>query len=124
MCNLQSSQTRSQMSTDPTIAYLRSLAAVRERSKQVYELVVTGRSDHWDWHEDKLQDVVDFCAGLIEVRLPHQYSHERRLIAFREILVGSSAKYPVIPIVIPHGHRTDIKQHIAVGTTFYRVGIA
>lgn len=52
---------------DSTVAYLRSLGAVRDRSKQVYDLIVAGNADHWDWDESKLQTVVDFCAGLIQV---------------------------------------------------------
>lgn len=56
--------------TDSTslVAYLRSLAAVRERSNEVFDLTVAGKADHWDWHEDKLATVVDFCAGLLSVR--------------------------------------------------------
>lgn len=50
------------------VAYLRSLAAVRERSNEVFDLIVAGKADHWDWHEDKLMTVVDFCAGLLSVR--------------------------------------------------------
>lgn len=53
--------------TDSTVAYLRSLGAVRARSKQVYDLIVAGKADHWDWDESKLQTVIDFCAGLIQV---------------------------------------------------------
>lgn len=50
-----------------SVAYLRSLPAVRERSQQVFDLIVQGKADHWDYHEDKMGDVVDFCASLIEV---------------------------------------------------------
>lgn len=52
----------------PTVTYLRSLGAVRDRSREVFDLIVAGKADHWDWHEDKLQTVVDFCAGLLTVR--------------------------------------------------------
>lgn len=54
-------------STSSTVTYLRSLAAVRERSNEVFRLIVDGKADHWDWHEDKLATVVDFCAGLLSV---------------------------------------------------------
>lgn len=57
-----------QHTADGTVAYLRSLGAVRDRSKQVYNLIVSGKADHWDWDESQMQNVVDFCAGLIEVR--------------------------------------------------------
>lgn len=52
--------------TPPIVSYLRSLPAVRERSRAVFDLVATGNADYWDWHEDKLAQVVDFCAGLLE----------------------------------------------------------
>lgn len=65
-----SSLDRSMTSTpaSPTVTYLRSLGAVRDRSREVFDLIVAGKADHWDWHEDKLQTVVDFCAGLLTVR--------------------------------------------------------
>ncbi|BEJ16131.1 hypothetical protein CspHIS471_0507360 [Cutaneotrichosporon sp. HIS471] len=53
------------MSTSSTVEYLRSLGAVRERSNEVFNLIVEGKADHWDWHEGKLATVVDFCAGLL-----------------------------------------------------------
>lgn len=56
--------------TPPIVAYLRSLEAVRDRSQQVFDLAVQGKLDHWDWHEEKLSHVVDYCAKIIEVRLP------------------------------------------------------
>lgn len=49
------------------ISYLRSLDAVRDRSQQVFDLAVDGKLDHWDWHEEKLSTVVDFCADIIKV---------------------------------------------------------
>ena len=57
------------MSTSaPTlVTYLRSLEAVRDRSQQVYNLAVRGEFDHWDWHEEKLADVVAYCTKSIEV---------------------------------------------------------
>jgi hypothetical protein len=55
------------MSTPAPVAYLRSLDAVRDRSKQVFDLVVQGRADHWDWHGDKLDDVVKCCLNIIQV---------------------------------------------------------
>ncbi|KAL7419638.1 hypothetical protein Q5752_005551 [Cryptotrichosporon argae] len=50
----------------PVVEYLRSLTAVRDRSAQVFDLVVAGKADHWDWHADKLDVVVDYCANIIE----------------------------------------------------------
>ncbi|WWC87881.1 uncharacterized protein L201_002779 [Kwoniella dendrophila CBS 6074] len=54
------------MSTTEIITYLRSLEAIRDRSNQVYELGKRGKLDHWDFHEDKLDDVVNYCAKIIE----------------------------------------------------------
>lgn len=51
--------------TAETIDYLRSLPAVRERSSKVYELAKSGELDHWDFDEGKLDDVVEFCGGLL-----------------------------------------------------------
>jgi hypothetical protein len=55
------------MTTPPIIDYLRSLDAVRERSQQVFDLAVNGQVDHWDWHQDKLDSVVDYCLTIIKV---------------------------------------------------------
>ena len=55
------------MSVPPLVTYLRSLDAVRDRSKQVFDLAIAGQADHWDWHEDKLDNVVDYCLNIIKV---------------------------------------------------------
>jgi len=55
------------MTTPAPVAYLRSLDAVRDRSKQVFDLVVAGKADHWDWHEENLDDVVKYCLNIIQV---------------------------------------------------------
>lgn len=49
------------------ITYLRSLDAVRDRSQQVFDLAVEGKLDHWDWHAEKLDVVVDYCIDIIKV---------------------------------------------------------
>ncbi len=53
----------------PVVTYLRSLEAVRDRSQKVFDLALEGKLDHWDWHEERLGDVVDYCAEIIEVGL-------------------------------------------------------
>ncbi|KAL1411334.1 hypothetical protein Q8F55_002285 [Vanrija albida] len=58
--------TNSTASTPPVVAYLRSLVAVRERSRQVFDLIERDKGDYWIWHPEKLATVVDFCAGLLE----------------------------------------------------------
>ena len=51
----------------PVVNYLRSLEAVRDRSRQVFDLAQKGQLDHWDWNDEKLGDVVEYCAKIIEV---------------------------------------------------------
>lgn len=60
--------------TPPAVIYLRSLEAVRDRSQQVFDLAVRGDLDHWDWHEEKLADVVGYCTGIIERDFGKDYS--------------------------------------------------
>lgn len=50
-----------------TAAYLTSLPSIRDRCGQVFDLIVKGKSDHWDYHPEHLDTVVDYCASLIEV---------------------------------------------------------
>ncbi|EIW66550.1 hypothetical protein TREMEDRAFT_45681 [Tremella mesenterica DSM 1558] len=54
------------MSTPPIVTYLRSLEAVRERSGKIYQLALEGKLDHWEYKEDKLGEVVDFCVAIIK----------------------------------------------------------
>ncbi|OXG14982.1 hypothetical protein C367_05644 [Cryptococcus neoformans Ze90-1] len=54
------------MSTPQVVTYLRSLEAVRDRSKQVYNLGVDGKLDHWTFDEAKLADIADYCSKIIE----------------------------------------------------------
>lgn len=56
------------MSTPKVVTYLRSLEAVRDRSRQVYNLGVAGKLDHWMFDEAKLADIADYCSKIIEVR--------------------------------------------------------
>ncbi|KIR32594.1 hypothetical protein I352_05019 [Cryptococcus deuterogattii MMRL2647] len=53
------------MSTPQVVTYLRSLEAVRDRSKQVYKLGVDGKLDHWTFDEAKLADIADYCSKII-----------------------------------------------------------
>lgn len=52
--------------TPQIVTYLRSLDAVRDRSQLVFDLAVRGKADHWDWNQDKLDDVVEYCLGIIK----------------------------------------------------------
>lgn len=49
------------------VKYLLSLDAVRDRAKIVGEAAKQGKLTHFDVHEDKLDEVAEFVAGLIKV---------------------------------------------------------
>jgi hypothetical protein len=53
---------------DPTVKYLLSLGAIRDRAKIVGEAAKAGNLSHFDVHEDKLDDVADFVTSVIKVR--------------------------------------------------------
>lgn len=53
---------------DPTVKHLLSLGAIRERAKIVGQAAKDGNLNHFDVHEDKLNDVADFVASVIKVR--------------------------------------------------------
>lgn len=50
------------------VKYLLSLRAVRDRAKIVGEVAKSKNLTHFDLHEDKVDDVVDFVASVIKVR--------------------------------------------------------
>lgn len=52
---------------DPTVAYLLSLEAVRDRSQEVLEAAQLGGLNHFEYHADKLPEVADFVCTIIEV---------------------------------------------------------
>ncbi|EFX03998.1 conserved fungal protein [Grosmannia clavigera kw1407] len=52
--------------TDPTVAYLLSLEAVRERSREVLLAAQAGDLNHFDYHESKLPEVASFVCAIIE----------------------------------------------------------
>lgn len=61
------------------VKYLLSLRAIRERASIVGEAAKAGKLNHFNVHEDKLDDVADFVISVIEVRQPpsppyHNYS--------------------------------------------------
>jgi hypothetical protein len=53
---------------DPKVKYLLSLRAIRDRANVVGEIAKAGNLAHFQLHEDKLDDVVDFVASVIKVR--------------------------------------------------------
>lgn len=50
------------------VKYLLSLCAIRERSKIVGDVAKAGKLSHFELHEDRLDDVVDFVIAVIKVR--------------------------------------------------------
>lgn len=52
---------------DPA-GYLRSLGAVRERTKIVFDKTMSNKLQHFDVDMTKFPDVVTFVSGLIKVR--------------------------------------------------------
>lgn len=53
---------------DPEVQYLLSLRAVRERAKLVGDASKSGKLSHFDLHEDRMENVVDFVTSVIKVR--------------------------------------------------------
>ncbi|KUI57101.1 Protein urg3 [Cytospora mali] len=51
---------------DSQVKYLLSLRAIRERAKIVGDVAKSGKLSHFDLHEDKLDEVVDFVASVIK----------------------------------------------------------
>lgn len=54
---------------DPA-GYLRSLGAVRERTKLVFDKLMANKLQHFDVDMTKFPDVVTFVSGLIKVCMP------------------------------------------------------
>ena len=51
-----------------TVQYLLSLGAIRDRATVVGQAAKDGNLNHFDVHEDKLDDVADFVTSVIKVR--------------------------------------------------------
>lgn len=52
---------------DSQAKYLLSLRAIRDRAKIVGDVAKSGKLSHFDLHEEKLDEVVDFVASVIKV---------------------------------------------------------
>lgn len=50
------------------IQYLRSLPSIRARCTEVHKLAQQNKLRYFDYHPEKEQEVIDFCAGIISVR--------------------------------------------------------
>lgn len=55
-------------SPEGTVAYLRTLPAIRERCGRVFELAQQGKLEYFDYHPEKEADVAMFCTEIIQVR--------------------------------------------------------
>lgn len=51
---------------DDQVKYLLSLRAIRERASKVAEVAKAGKLNHFDVHEDRLDDVADFVVSVIK----------------------------------------------------------
>lgn len=49
------------------VQYILSLKAVRERANHVLNLAKDNHLNHFDYHEDRLNDAVQYVAGIIKV---------------------------------------------------------
>jgi hypothetical protein len=56
---------------DPAINHLLSLQAVREKAHIVFDLAKQGLLNHFDYHPDRLDAVVEYVVGIIQVGLFH-----------------------------------------------------
>ena len=52
---------------DSQVKYLLSLRAISDRTKIVGAIAGSGKLNHFDLQEDKLDDVVDFVVSVIKV---------------------------------------------------------
>lgn len=55
-------------SVESTIAYLRTLPSIRERCSRVHDLAKQGKLEYFDYHPEREEEVVKFCAEIIKVR--------------------------------------------------------
>lgn len=81
---------------DPA-GYLRSLVAIRERTRLVFEKALQNDLKHFDVDMSKMDDVVTFVTGLIKVCFIFQLASAmlcncrpppKRLVALRVVVIG------------------------------------
>lgn len=66
-------------------SYLRSLPSVRQRSALVYDLAKQGKLKCWRLDEEKMDAVVDYCIGTIQVRVCFRFE----IVEFRSLGMSS-----------------------------------
>lgn len=54
--------------------YLRTLPSIRERCSRVHDLAKQGKLKYFDYHPDKEDAVIEFCAGVIERDFGNNFS--------------------------------------------------
>jgi hypothetical protein len=64
----------SQASLQQQAAYLQSLPAIRERCALVFNLAKDGKLEYWEYHAEKENEVIDYCANVIQVSKIYIYS--------------------------------------------------
>jgi Protein of unknown function (DUF1688). len=57
----------SEIPLQQTAAYLRTLPAIRERCRRVFDIAKQGTLEYFDYHPEKEPDVTAFCMGIIKV---------------------------------------------------------
>jgi hypothetical protein len=96
-------------------AHLLTADAVRTHCREVFEHVVQGRSAHWVWHAERLDDCARYVAGVVRRRYPDLrvpfHSRWRHIeaggvdrwgaLAAKHGLAGAEAVRSMIDLVIP-----------------------
>jgi hypothetical protein len=91
---------------DLAINHLLSLQAVREKAHIVFDLAKQGLLNHFDYHPDRLDAVVEFVVGIIQVRydtstpLSSSPSNKEIYIILKNISSATSA--PKTSTASPH----------------------
>lgn len=67
---------------DSQVKYLLSLRAIRERAKIVGNIAKSGGLNHFNLHEDRLGDVVEFVTSIIKVCDSIKFQITIRILTF------------------------------------------
>ncbi|KAJ4480224.1 hypothetical protein J3R30DRAFT_3876069 [Lentinula aciculospora] len=84
------------LSLQDKAAYLRTLPSIRERCGRVFELAKAGKLDYFDFHQDKEEELVDFCLGIIQRDFGTDYSRIPPHGRWRHFDLGRNRVEPLI----------------------------
>jgi hypothetical protein len=84
------------------VKYLLSLRAIRERAQIVRDAAQAGKLNHFDLHEDRMDDVADFVTTVIKVRLSLAISNPRYQISLTDTLPSSEISVLIDLTLFPH----------------------